>query len=218
MAFGYIFGLFQSGYFLGKTKGIDIRTKGSGNIGTTNSFRVFGKYFGIATLLLDVLKTVLAVYLGRYILYNILDYNPDTRMLYSMYIGFGVILGHDFPFFLKFKGGKGVASGLGLLLSLGDYRIAAAAVIVFLILFLSTGYVSLGSIFAYISYALMTVIFGSLGFYTAPPFNLDAKYMLELYALAIVITILAVYKHESNIKRLLAGNENRFNVFGKGRK
>lgn len=215
--FGYIFGLFPSGYLLGKTKGVDIRSYGSGNVGTTNSFRVFGKLFGVITLVLDILKTVTAVLLGVYILKATSNYDAGAHMYYVMYIGFGAILGHDFPFYFKFKGGKGVASTCGMCFVLGDIRILAVALGIFIVIFLLSGYVSVASILGLTSLAVIFILFGQLGILSNPPVGLDSKYLTETYIIIILIALIGIYKHKENIKRLIKGNENRFNIFGKGR-
>lgn len=218
VVFGYIFGMLQTSYIIGKIKGVDIREHGSGNLGTTNSFRVFGKLPGIITLIMDVLKAVIAVIAGIYLLRLTGLYTDDTRLLYSFYIGVGAVLGHDFPFFLKFKGGKGVASTAGMILSIGHLPLFAIPASVFLILFLSTGYVSLGSITAYTAFAVCLVIFGCLGIYEATPFLLDGRFLTEIYCIGIFIAVLGIFKHRANIKRLLNGSENRFDIFKKRRK
>ena len=111
---GYLFGLFETGYFYGKMYGIDIRKQGSGNSGATNTLRTLGKKAGIITCLGDILKTVLAVIVARAIFK---DRYPDGVMLLGLYAGFGAVLGHNFPFYLKFKGGKGVACTGGTVLA-----------------------------------------------------------------------------------------------------
>lgn len=216
--FGYCFGMFQTSYFIGRLRGVDIRKHGSGNPGTTNSFRVLGKLSGIITLLLDVLKTVAAVFLGLYLLKMAGCYSQDKSLLYSFYIGLGVILGHDFPFFLKFKGGKGVASTAGMILATGHWQLFVLSAAVFLIVFLSTGYVSLGSIIAYLTFAVLFIVFGSTGVYEKEPFLIGNEYLPEIYVIAVFIAGLGIYKHRANIGRLFNGNENKFNIWKKGRK
>lgn len=213
LLFGYIFGIFQTAYFIGKLRGVDIRTKGSGNVGTTNSFRVFGAISGIATLVLDMLKTVIAVALGLFIIDKLGYLQQGNVLLFTFYIGFGVIAGHNFPFFLKFKGGKGVASTGGLILSTGQPLLFGISAGVFLLFFLTTGYVSVGSIMAYLAFCSSVVIFGITGIYTSDPFLLDSKYLIEIYIIAILIALIGIIKHRSNIQRLIAGNENRFNIW-----
>lgn len=218
IVFGYLFGLIQTSYIIGKFRGVDIRQHGSGNPGTTNSFRVFGKLFGILTLVVDIVKTVAAVFLGIYLLKLSGYYTVDTELLYTFYLGLGVVMGHDFPFFLKFKGGKGVASTAGMILAIGHWQLFGISLAVFLLIFLFTGYVSLGSILAYSIFAITFIVFGSFGAYTKEPFLTAEGYLTEIYCIAVFIAILGIYKHKANIIRLLHGNENKFNIRKKGRK
>ena len=196
---GYVFGLFQTGYIVGKIKHIDIRKQGSGNAGSTNAVRVMGWKAGAMTFAGDVLKCVLAVLLVRY-LYR----DTDMTLLLGMYAGFGATLGHKFPFYLKFKGGKGIAVLAGLVVSTG-FLLVPVPLAAFLIAVIFTRYVSLGSLLAATIFFLEIVLFGVQG-------NLDlgAKYLPELYLIAGVIMALAWIRHRENIKRLLAGEENRF--------
>ena len=196
---GYVFGLFQTGYIVGKIKHIDIRKQGSGNAGSTNAVRVMGWKAGAMTFAGDVLKCVLAVLLVRY-LYR----DTDMTLLLGMYAGFGATLGHNFPFYLKFIGGQGIAVLAGLVVSTG-FLLVPVPLAAFLIAVIFTRYVSLGSLLAATMFFLEIVLFGVQG-------NLDlgAKYLPELYLLAGVIMALAWIRHRENIKRLLAGEENRF--------
>ena len=112
VAIGYVFGLFQTSYIYGKMHGIDIRTQGSGNAGTTNALRVLGKKAGAITFLGDALKCVAAVLLVQALFGAS---HGDIRPLLALYAGAGVILGHNFPFYLGFKGGKGIAASAGMM-------------------------------------------------------------------------------------------------------
>ena len=134
---GYVFGLFQTGYIVGKIKHIDIRKQGSGNAGSTNAVRVMGWKAGAMTFAGDVLKCVLAVLLVRY-LYR----DTDMTLLLGMYAGFGATLGHNFPFYLKFKGGKGIAVLAGLVVSTG-FLLVPVPLAAFLIAVIFTRYFSL---------------------------------------------------------------------------
>ena len=113
---GYVFGLFQTGYLYGKMHHIDIRQYGSGNSGTTNALRVMGKKAGLLVFMGDFLKTVFACLLVRLVMKG----DPSVD-LYVLYAGLGVVLGHNFPFYLHFKGGKGIASMAGILVSLSRW-------------------------------------------------------------------------------------------------
>ena len=134
---GYVCGLFQTSYIYGRAHGIDIREHGSGNAGTTNALRTLGAKAGALTFLGDCFKCVLAVVIVRLIFGGS---HPDTVKLLGLYASAGAILGHNFPFYLKFKGGKGIACTAGLLLSF-DWRLTLAALAVFLIAFFITHYV-----------------------------------------------------------------------------
>ena len=196
---GYAFGLFQTGYIVGKFKHIDIRKQGSGNAGSTNAVRVMGWKAGIVTFAGDVLKCVAAVLLARY-LYR----ETDMALLLGMYAGLGATFGHNLPFYLKFKGGKGIAVLAGLVVSTGLWLVPIP-LSAFLIAVIFTRYVSLGSLLAATMFFLEMLLFGMKGDLPVP-----AQYLPELYFLVGVIMLLAWIRHRENIKRLLAGEENRF--------
>ena len=198
---GYIFGLFQTGYFYGKTQGVDIRKMGSGNAGSTNALRTMGIKAGMITLLGDCFKCVIAVLVVRGI-YG--QSHADILPLLSLYTGFGAVLGHNFPFYLKFKGGKGIACTSGMILA-----VCPLAAPVCLILFIGsiaiTRYVSLGSILVVTSYLVQVLIFGHMGY-----LHIDAAYLPEFYVVSACFTAMALWRHRSNIGRLLHGTENKF--------
>lgn len=206
IAVGYACGLFQTSYIYGRMHGIDIRDYGSGNAGTTNALRTLGKRAGLITLLGDALKCVLAVLLVHLIFGKS---HPDMIKLLGMYASAGTILGHNFPFYLKFKGGKGIAATAGMLLAF-DLRITLAALVVFATVFLLTHYVSLGSLLVYVAFIVGAVIMGQAGM-----FGMEQRYLNELYIVALLLAVLAFWKHRSNIGRLLAGNENKTYIGGK---
>ena len=116
---GYVFGLFQTAYFYGKAKGIDIRKYGSGNAGTTNALRVLGTKAGLIVLAGDCLKCIIAVCITRALFST---GHPENIYLLCLYTGAGAVIGHNFPFYMGFKGGKGIAATAGLILSLHPYR------------------------------------------------------------------------------------------------
>ena len=153
---GYGFGLFQTGYLYGKSKGIDIRQQGSGNAGTTNSLRVLGWKAGIITFAGDLLKAVFAVLLVKLIFHG--TYGADTKVL-ELYAGFGTVLGHNFPCYLQFRGGKGIACTTGVILAVCPPAVICCAV-GFLIIVGITRYVSVGSIFLVSAYLVQAIIFG----------------------------------------------------------
>ena len=198
LVFGYVFGLFQTGYLYGRMNHIDIRNYGSGNSGTTNALRVLGKKAGLIVFIGDFFKMVLACLLVRIFLKG----DPNTD-LYVLYTGLGVVMGHNFPFYLGFKGGKGIASMAGLLVSM-DWRVTLVCAAVFLGTVIITRYVSLGSIFVVILFFIQMVLYESMGAYQVAPGS-----RLEVYALAGVLTGMAIWRHRANIRRLLAGTENK---------
>lgn len=196
---GYIFGLFQTGYLIGKMSHIDIRQQGSGNAGTTNALRVMGWKAGALTFIGDVLKCVLAVVLMRFI-FKETDYAP----LLGMYAGMGATLGHNFPFYLKFKGGKGIAVLAGLVVSTSFWMVPVP-LSAFIVAVLLTRYVSLGSLLASTTFFMEVILFGEMG-----GFDMALNYRIELYGVVFVLMVLAWVRHKDNIKRLIAGKENRF--------
>ena len=201
LAIGYMFGLFQTAYIIGKLHHTDIREHGSGNAGTTNVLRTFGKRAGALTLLGDVLKCFLAMLLVSKVF---ADKYGEILPLLTAYAGFGCILGHNFPFYMGFRGGKGIGSSAGLILFL-DWKIFLVSVVmVFGGVLAATHYVSLGSLSAYTVGLICVIIHGQMGAY-----GMDQPHLLELYAVIAAMTALAYYRHRSNIKRLLSGTENK---------
>ena len=200
LVMGYAFGLFQTGYIYGRTKGIDIRKEGSGNAGTTNSLRVLGKKAGIITFLGDLFKAILAVLLAKLIFQNTY---PDFVKVLELYAGFGTVLGHNFPFYLQFKGGKGIACTSGVILAVLPIS-APVCLVLFVGAVAITRYVSLGSILVVCSYLIQVIIFGQLGY-----IHLSGTSLVEFYVISACFTVMAVWKHKENIKRLLNGTENK---------
>lgn len=144
LAIGYAFGLILSGYLFGKKKDVDIRKQGSGNIGTTNTMRILGIKVGALTLVCDCLKCVAAVVVVWHSFSHII---PGAYCLVGIIRGTGAILGHDFPFFMKFKGGKGIACSFGMIIALFP-QCLPLCVLIFVLAVAITRYVSLGSILA----------------------------------------------------------------------
>ena len=195
---GYLFGIIQTGFIYGKIKHIDIRKHGSGNAGATNALRTLGWKAGATTFTGDALKAVAAVLLAKLIFAD----SPQV-MLLGLYAGMGVVLGHNYPFYLKFKGGKGIASTVGLMLAT-DPVIFLTILAIFLVIFLTTKYVSLGSLVCVLVFAVEFIIFGQMGKY-----GVDANQLYEMYGLAIFLTALGWWRHRANIQRLLKGTENK---------
>lgn len=209
LAVGYVFGLFQTAYIIGRMHHTDIREHGSGNAGTTNALRTFGKKAGILTLLGDCLKCVLAMTVVRIVFKNSCG---DILPLLSMYAAAGCILGHNFPFYLNFRGGKGIAASVGMILAF-DWRIFLICAVVFFALFFTFHYVSLCSIAAYLTALAGVIWLGSRGCY-----GMDQTHTIELYALTAVLTFMAIYRHRGNISRLIGGTENKIFLSKAGKK
>ena len=196
---GYVFGLRQSGYLYGKfVKNTDIRQHGSGNAGSTNILRVFGVKSALIVFLGDFFKAVVAMFIARKLFGG--TGNGD---LYAMYAGLGVTLGHDFPFYMNFKGGKGIASMAGILTAM-DLRITAVCLLIFVAVVYLTRFVSLGSILVSIAFGVMNIYFCWKGYYNVLPGNCP-----EVYAITLFLTGLAIQRHHANIGRLLSGTENK---------
>ena len=196
---GYVFGLFQTGYLYSKAHNMDIRKYGSGNSGSTNVLRVMGKKAALIVFIGDVSKMILACLLTRYLYRE----QPGMMYVYLLYTGFGVVLGHNFPFYMGFKGGKGIAASAGLFAAL-DWRIMVVCLVVFVLVVALTRYVSLGSILVMLLFLAGMLFFGMRGDY-----GVEEQALPEFYVMASVITMMAVWRHRSNIKRLLSGTENK---------
>ena len=200
LVIGYIFGLFETSYLYGKLKHTDIREHGSGNAGTTNALRTFGIAGGAITLIGDVLKSMVAIF----IVYTIFSgAYPDGVRLLMMYAGLGAILGHNFPFYLNFRGGKGIACTGGFILAF-CVKIAPVCLIAFILIVAITRYVSLGSIVVVILFYIQLIIFGNMGM-----IDVSAAYLNEIYALGAIIVIMALVRHRGNIVKLKNGTENK---------
>lgn len=204
---GYIFGLFQTGYIYGKLNHVDIRDYGSGNAGTTNAMRVLGKKAGIITYLGDCLKAVAA----SLVIYFLFKSQPsDYLFILKIYGGLGVVLGHNFPFYMGFKGGKGIAASSGVILGLGDMKLTLIALCTFVIVTVLTKYVSVGSLTMMAGFFVEFIVFNELkviGFKNNMHFMGNER--IEVYILVFVISALAFIKHRANIQRLIAGNERK---------
>ena len=204
---GYVFGMFQTAFFYGKMHGIDIREHGSGNAGTTNTLRVLGTKAGLIVFAGDVLKCMIAVWITTLIFKGS---HADEIYLLKLYTAAGAILGHNYPFYLKFKGGKGIAATAGLILSFHPYFIVMG-VVLFFGAFLTTHYVSLGSLLVYAGFMIQMVVCGQMGLFGAIP----QSQLYEMYAITAFLTVMAYWKHRQNIVRLIHGNERKTYLFKK---
>ena len=198
---GYVFGLFQTSYIYGKLHGIDIKKQGSGNAGTTNTLRVLGKKAGAIVLFCNMLKCGLAITLVRFLFK---ESYAEMLPLLALYAAAGTILGHDFPFYLGFKGGKGIACTAGLIVFFHPYMILPQ-VITFFGIFFATHYVSLGSLLVNLVLIAEMVIFGQMGVFG----ELSQTVLNEMYVITVLLAALAFWGHRANIVRLLNKNERK---------
>lgn len=190
MAISYLIGSIPTSYIIAKLlKGIDIRDCGSGNIGATNLIRTVGRVPGITALILDIAKGVLAVTLIAYLFYSPSMFINEP--LFKVILGLCAVSGHIWTIFLKFKGGKGVATAIGVFAGLAPI-VTLSGLLIWLILALIFKYVSLSSIAMAISLPVLMVIF-------ARP--------IEYIILSVILCIFITYKHKSNIARLIDGTE-----------
>lgn len=190
LVIGYCFGCFSTAYVVGKVNHIDIRSYGSGNAGTTNAMRTLGKKAGIITYIGDVLKAVIPILLARFF---VLSGNPDSDLI-CLILGLGVVLGHNYPVWLRFKGGKGIAVTSGVFIAVVP-QIAVFALMLFVLIALISKYISLASICAILFAGTWMIIYYD-------------------FSLAYVIVVagyvaLALWQHRANIVRLFQGTENK---------
>jgi acyl phosphate:glycerol-3-phosphate acyltransferase len=199
---GYLLGSVPFAMIIAKAKGIDLRTIGSGNIGATNLSRAAGKKWGIFCFVLDALKGIVPMLIGA----KLVSVPPHVHELFLwLAVGFATILGHVFPIFIGFKGGKGVSTSFGVALGLWPYftLCAAIAMLIWLIIVAAKKYISLGSIIAAAFFPLILVTAVRL---------IDSWQMQNLWPLmiaAIIIPVMVIVSHIKNIKRLIAGTEHK---------
>lgn len=194
LAGAYMIGSIPSAVWIGQALyGIDVREYGSGNAGATNTFRVLGKKAGIPVLILDILKGFLALQLVEFVG----NYLPNTQQFINLKLALGIaaLLGHIFPVFAGFRGGKGVATLLGILIGVQPMA-ALICSLIFLVLLIVTGYVSLSSMTAAIAYPFIIMLVLNE---TIPTVN--------IFAMAVAILVLIT--HQKNIERLLRGTESK---------
>ncbi len=187
---GFLIGGIPFGFIVGKLKGVDLRKTGSGNIGATNVLRTLGAGWGIFILILDALKGAVPVIIAKQ-----MNFSPVEVAV----LGFSLILGHVFCPYLGFKGGKGVATSLGVFLSIIPVQVLVSAVVFFAVV-LTTRYVSLGSITAAVVLPVITA------------FTVD---VVEYKVFSAVVGLIVIFRHRANIVRLLKGTENRIGSGGK---
>jgi len=192
----YLLGSIPSGYLIGRSQGVDLRTQGSGNIGATNALRVLGKKWGYLCFVLDIGKGLAAVLLAKLLVAPAYGLDPVTA---SIVAAVSAVVGHNFPVWLKFKGGKGVATSAGAVIGLFPFVVFASGILAWVIAFKLTRIVSVASI------AGAVVLFLSL-------FVLWLLHMAVTAQLVIggALAAMLIWRHRSNIQRLLAGTEARF--------
>ncbi len=192
---GYLLGSIPTGYLVAKSKGVDIRSKGSGNIGATNVFRILGKPAGIFVLFVDALKGWVAAVLGTAVFANLFypDASPQAHEWFALCGGICAILGHNYTCWLNFKGGKGIATSAGVLIAWVPVPLLIILGI-WIAIFALTRYVSLASICAAATLPFAAWLLGQ---------------SLTIILVTAALALLAIYKHKTNIKRLLDGTENR---------
>lgn len=183
----YLIGSISGSYILGNfLLKKDVRKYGSGNAGTTNAMRVFGKKIGLLTFIIDFLKGAILIYLLKFV------FHINDNMLYIC--SFALIIGHDYPFYMNFKGGKGVATTIGTLAVLG-FGLDLISVLAWILIAITTKVVSIASICYFI---IVSILFISI-----KDLSIIQTTML------ILISILGIYRHKENVKRILNGTENK---------
>lgn len=198
----YLLGSIPSAVWIGKFfYKIDVREYGSGNAGATNTFRVLGKKAGIPVLLIDTLKGFTAVSLAYYSKYTI---GSNQFINLQLVLGIASLVGHIFPIFASFRGGKGIATLLGIILAVHLYA-ALIAIGIFIVVLLTTSYVSLGSMIAALAFPVIVI----LGFQTRVP---------SLIIFSILIAIMVLITHQKNIERLLRREESKAKIIKKKKK
>jgi glycerol-3-phosphate acyltransferase PlsY len=195
----YFLGSIPTAVWVGRARyGIDVREHGSKNAGATNTFRVLGKKAGKVVLSIDVLKGMIAVLIP----YFVLNYSFDAPQLTHVQLvaSFLAVLGHVFPIFAGFKGGKGVATSLGVIVGLQPIA-AGICLIIFLAVFIASNYVSLGSISAACAFSLLLWAF---------PIN-----TIALPIFGTLLSVIVIFAHRKNIVRLINGTESKMNLFNR---
>lgn len=211
---GYVIGMFiLTSHWYSRIKKVDIRSKGSGNPGTTNMGRVLGKKAAIITMIGDITKAFLSA-LICWLIFDVGLNAPIDTVNLLLYSGLGVVLGHNYPAIFGFKGGKGIATSAGVYLSLillPDYfwLLCLIGLITFLAMLFLTNYMSIASLSLVTGFCIEFIIFGAFG-----GLGISGPGLVEADILMIIITALAYIRHRVNIKRLLNGTEAH--TFGKG--
>ena len=200
---GYLFGCIATGYFVGKKNNVDIQKEGSGNPGATNALRIMGLKSGLITLIGDLIKSLIPCLLVRHVFFPGFvgtGYGWFSTEYYVLLTGLAAVIGHNYPSWLRFKGGKGISTSAGVMFALNLPMTGILAVILFSVIGISK-YVSLGSITVLVFVPILIGVF------------YPGKWVLVV--LGAVFMIIGWWRHRANIGRLLHGNENRLSVGGK---
>lgn len=205
---GYLLGSVSFGMLVGKDAGVDIRTKGSGNIGTTNALRILGKKAALITFLGDFFKAFIPVIIAENVSMKVFSNSSDIAFLISLITGLSAVLGHNFPVWIHFKGGKGIAVTAGVTVAIAIHHPLywILALLLFIIIVVITRYVSVGS---------LCVPAWSIPVYVLI-YERSNEYLVPVLIISFIYTILAFIKHSTNIKRLINGTENK--LFGNKKK
>lgn len=190
LGIGYLLGGIQTAILYGKMKGMDIRNHGSGNAGATNTLRVLGKKAALLVFVGDILKAILAVVLCKWLF-------PEQALLAGLYAAIGAIIGHSYPLFFGFKGGKGIAVTVGAIYFI-DLRIGLIVSVVFIVSALLTKIVSLSSMLLTTGVPICILIFYK-----------GYEHLIEAFILGCVIAGITIYRHKANIVRLINGTESK---------
>lgn len=205
---GYLLGSVNTSVIVGKCMGVDVREHGSGNAGATNTLRTLGKKAAAIVSIGDLAKSVVAILIGQLIGRYLITVpmteagavEQHTLFMYCQYLaGLGAVLGHNYPLYFGFRGGKGILTSFGLVLML-DWRIGLILLAIAILVMAATRFVSLGSVLSAVLYPIFVIAFN----YSNPK-----PYVPAYIALSAVIALLALYQHRKNIHRLLTGNESK---------
>ncbi|MGY6555458.1 MAG: glycerol-3-phosphate 1-O-acyltransferase PlsY [Wenzhouxiangella sp.] len=194
---GYLLGSLSGSLLLGRFRGVDIRATGSGNAGGTNALRTQGWRFALAVVLIDIGKGALAAILMPWLLFTLMPLDPELRLLLGVLAGFAAVVGHIWPIFFQFRGGKGAGTAVGVVAALAPWCVLPMF-LVWVITIVGTGYVGLATVLAGLSLVPLMWLLG--------PQPLPAP----LGWLAFATALLLIYTHRGNLARLRAGSENRF--------
>lgn len=192
---GYAFGNISTAYFVGKLYGNDIRKEGSGNLGSTNALRTLGVKAGAMTFIGDISKAVLPIWIIRYCIFS---GQKEYGILMAMCYGLGAVLGHNFPCWLHFKGGKGIAVTAAVVLGIANWPLMIVGLVLFVAIVAITKYVSVGSLVVAFYLVANTLIW-----------HYESPYFIHMFCVSLLFTALAFFQHRSNLVRLLNGTEHK---------